>query len=735
MQKDWDYVKTAAETKADGSLAPLEKNAGFSHDEELLRVIEAAAFKYLIDGEQETGRKAVNMIKNYMATAVFDESSKDYWQSNAAGAVMSVAAEIYDWCYYILSEAEKKDMIKEIKRLARCQEHGYPPEHVTDFNGHVVEQQIFRDILSAGIAVYDEDPEFYDIAAAHILDQLIPARNFAFRAGMHYQGDSYGLVRHTWEALCLMIFSRMGYDGLFSPDIGKLAYSWIYFTRPDGQMMRDGDTFMAARAIRPAQWYHGAYWSHPAAYLYCASYFGDEITKGFFNAQYNKYKTGAPGLSPVMYLLYNDPDLKGASHKNMPHARYFGAPQGILLSRTGWTDGYGSNTAMAWLEIGETYFSNHAHLDSGQFQLYYKGALAIDSGIYGRYGDAHDMYYYKRSVAHNCISVMDPDEIFISWGEPRLNDGGQRLPFDGKFLMTMDNMMLDGFDTGKVEGTAFGPCGKSPEFSYISGDLSRAYSKKVEKYKRSFVFLDLKNDGHPAALIVYDRLLNAKDGLQTSWLLHTIEEPDICAETSSVTVRRTEGGYNGKMVLDSFDMNCGALEIRKLGGEGFEFPVRNINIPPYMNGNMPESDDGTPLHCQEPGAWRIEISTEGHPAEQRYLNVMQVMDNNGGPEPLPVLKIASDKFCGVIISDRLVAFPNGYGDISVEFKLEIPGASGSEPVKTLICGLSPGTWLIKSAKNKNICDICAEVSVKEGEGILYASLKPEPGGYLISPAT
>ena len=126
--------------------------------------------------------------------------------------------------------------------------------------------------------------------------------------------------------------------------------------------------------------------------------------------------------SPIMFLVLNDPDLEARSIYELPLSRYFGSPIGLSIARTGWEDGVQSPAVVAEMKVGEWYFANHHHLDAGHFQLYYKGILASDSGIYeGRtrgsgeegdtdYGTKHDGGYHKRTIAHNTITVYDPDE-------------------------------------------------------------------------------------------------------------------------------------------------------------------------------------------------------------------------------------------------------------------------------------------------------------------------------------
>ena len=93
-------------------------------------------------------------------------------------------------------------------------------------------------------------------------------------------------------------------------------------------------------------------------------------------------------------FLWRDLDLQPKPIDTLPLTRYFGSPFGWMVARTGWDD----QSVIAQMNINEYNFSNHQHADAGAFQIYYRGPLAIDSGVYsgssGRYGSLHCRNYY-----------------------------------------------------------------------------------------------------------------------------------------------------------------------------------------------------------------------------------------------------------------------------------------------------------------------------------------------------
>ena len=180
---------------------------------------------------------------------------------------------------------------------------------------------------------------------------------------------------------------------------------------------------------------------------------------------------------------------------------YFPSPQGAMIARTGWEDGLDSPSAVAFMNLEEYNFTNHDHVDAGHFQIYYKGILANDSGSYNSYGSAHDRGYYKRSVAHNTMAVRNPDKPVTFQGYSTY-DGGQRSPMDGADA-GMGMINSDEHRFSEILGHEIGPDEKEPDYSFLSGNLTNAYFKEtVENYERSFMFYNLKDEEHPAVMVV-----------------------------------------------------------------------------------------------------------------------------------------------------------------------------------------------------------------------------------------
>ncbi|MCU0983085.1 MAG: heparinase II/III family protein [Pirellulaceae bacterium] len=338
---------------------------------------------------------------------------------------------------------------------------------------------------------------------------------------------------------------------------------------------------------------------------------------------------------------------------------------------------------------------------AGAFQIYYQGALAIDSGSYsgssGQYGSPHCQNYYWRTIAHNSLLIYDPQEDFGKRGYG--NDGGQRLAGGRSEVRTLD-ALLDpgkGYRTGRVLAHGFGPDPQTPEFTVLTGDLTDAYSKKVQDATRSFVFLNLHDGKVPAALIVFDRVVSADSKFRKYWLLHTQEEPRI--DGASVIVDCTQHDQRGRLTLDVLLPAIANRQLTSVGGPGKEYWVFDAN---YANDIEPRQLERSSL---EPGAWRIELSPRAASCDDSFLTVMQVTDR-AAPGRLPVRLVELRDRVGSYIERpdgaRLVLFRRDGQRSSRPVTIDVPGPGQTG---VLVTDLTPGAWRARRANESNSHEI------------------------------
>lgn len=695
-EKAWKVLDDWAALYID---AKLPENAGGNYSENLHMRIQAKALKYVMDDSNKAlADETIQLAKDYLSTVTFSNGGDVTRQK---GAVVTMGAIVYDWCYDRMTDQDKAYFIQRFKELASSMEVGWPPSNLSSVASHAGEAEIFRDLLSAGIACYDEEPEIYDLAAGRFFSEMVPARKVYYDAGAHPEGSSYGQYRFQWEAHAAFIFEKMGVHNVFGENMPKIVYNWIYTKRPDGFNLRAGDepTFSAAS-------YHYYMGTGGTGAMITGSLYRDPYVREAFLKNYalDNYTS-----NPFWTVLFDDPSVGAKSPEDLPLTYFSSWPLTSMTARTGWQEGIDSPVAIANISMNAINTGDHMHRDAGAFQIYYKGALAIDSGEYqgsnGGYGMPHDKNYNKRSIAHNVITVYDPDEVDTVPGG--VNDGGQRFPKSGGgFMRTLDELMAPEAILTEELAHSSGPNEQTPEYSYLKGDLTKAYTDKVTDAKRSFVFLNLDNADYPAAVIVFDKVDAKNSEFKKSWLLHSIEEPDV--DGNITTIARTEYGFNGKLINETLLPESSNLTIEKIGGEGKEAWVNGENLPnpPVANGS-------------EQGQWRIEVSPKKAAQSDLFLNTMVVTDADGSAQPIEIEKVDTGNYVGAAVLDRVVLFAKDAQPGNQEITV-----SCDNETAFLISDVQPGVWQISG----NGSTAYAEAK----DNCLY--FRAQPGEYRIAPA-
>ncbi len=717
MEAAWWRMKNDLTLRPSDSPIPPYDCATYSHR------IQAKALHYALDPTLvRWGQRAISMMSEYLDVcgyALDAEGNQVQLDSRALGEMIMLSALVYDWCNKEMTAADKQRFILRFIERASLMETDFPHYKSGVIVGHEAENLFLRDHLSAAIAFHDCAPRIYEIVAAKLFRDYVPVRNQLFQSGGLYQGTSYGPGRLVSDLFAASIYQRMLGEDLFTAPLSRQLYQAIAMRRPDGQLMRDGDTYESEYTLV------GMYWFQPMPYLLAASYYGDGALKREYVLQTTDLKAFFPQkgneqpkrpFDDLWLILFNDlalePDISGPAGQL---TTFYDAPAGYMVARTGWLApaehiNFDSNAVVATMKVGHTNFGNHQHLDAGHFQLYYKGGLAISSGIYtgktdgklAAYDSPHYNNYYKRTIAHNAVLVEQADETFKGY----VNDGGQRFPLDTpRTFADLDSadLRIGGairHSTGPA--TAAGGQPQAPDYSYLKGNLHDAYSAKVTNYQREFVFLNLKRPDVPAALIVFDRIQAAQASNRKAWLLHSMTEPEVDCKGKTITIRRTGNGYNGKLVNKTLLPE--AVDCKAVAGfavQGTTFPI----APTYEDRNS-----------EEAGTWRVEVSPQGRVSQDRMLNVMQVMDATSSAQvPVQLLAAGSDResFVGLQVENHIVFFGRDHGDIAADASFSVPGADADRSV--LITDLAPGTWEVtKSGALQPTSHL-----VKDEEGVIY----------------
>lgn len=675
IKKTLETMKKLGKDRTPEEEAKAPAKNGFRYYAEMRGVTtrtQLQALDYLLYGDKKQARKAITAMLDTLQNTNYGTKGD---LSRASGSMLMCGAMVYDWCYDQMKDSEKKAYIESFVRIAKTMECGYPPHNREPIAGHSSEWMILRDILSAGIAIYDEYPDMYNYVIKMLYKDYLPVRNYIYAGHNYHQGTSYANVRFSNDLFSQWILSRMGTGGLYDASQQFVLYDFIYRRRPDGQVLPAGDTNPNRRS--PASY------GLPAMLAY--SFYKD----GYLAYEYNR-KPKIDNHCLIFDVLWRDLTVEPKSPDDLPLTRYSGTPFGWMIARTGWD----ANSVIAEMKINEQFVGNHQHLDGGSFQLYYKGPLAIDAGAYqgssGGYNSPHNKNFFKRTIAHNSLLVYNPDEKFAAWNyggsdktEFAGNDGGQRMPGDRwETCRSFKDLLSKAYTTGRALAHGMGKDTHAPDYSYLKGDITQAYSNKVKEAKRSFVFLNLQSAQVPAALIVFDKVVSSNPDFKKFWLLHCIEEPTI--EGNRFIVKRTKNNDSGMLQNQVLLPDASNARIEKVGGPGKEFWVFGTNYP---NDAMP----GRPDDANERGAWRVEVSPATPATENYFLNVMQVADNTC-PQMNEVKRIDAKRIVGVQIADRVVTFSKDSEPISGKFDMTV---NGNQTFRFVLTDLVSGTWQVK----------------------------------------
>lgn len=632
----------------------------------------ANAFSYLVTGNRAQAREAIEAALEQSA----DHSSHDL--ANAYRVWPEAVA--YDWCRDRVSAAAGRRLLANVQ--VQLEMAGGPSlETQTLHMGHLV-NHLADAHLPAGIAFHEEAPGIY-ARALGVARSQIAAKNLFYRHGLSSQGNSYGVTHFNGDIrLLAMLRAATGEDLLqrfpFYRDVG---YYWIYTRRPDGQLLRNGDDYLDASRS-------GSYWS-PAWLAEALAWAADAYRDPYLLGEYLKVRNLGQPWTAILDILRRDPTLEPKGPQDLPPVRYLDGPAGTLLWRSGW----GPDDAVGLFKVGPLYVKNHEHLDRLSFQVYCRGALAIDSGLYeGRdsgYGSAHWIQYFQRTIAHNSLLIRDPAEVVLYRGQPVAADGGQRYPGQGHDPVSLDDLTDPMWRIARVLGCESD--GEAGCWTVVTGDATQAYGAKAESVRRTFALLAGfgAQAGVPAAaLVVHDRVVSRQPELEKVWLLHSLEEPSPFA--GGFTVARSGPGCGGVLVAHTLLPRSPRLEVT--GGPGRQFEVNGVDHPTAKGGDA------------EGGAWRVEVTAAGGGASVEFLHVLLVYPAQPGAMAR-VDAIDAGAAVGVELLDRTVVLaPPGQTLPAMEYS-----SRGIGERQHLLWGLPAGTT--------------AEVTM-DGQGVVRRAVGP-----------
>ena len=670
-------------------------------NEEIRYKIEALAFSYLIDtaNEKQAGIDAVDHIQKYLHSITLVQG---YHPNAQAYEAVFTAALVYDWCYYLMNNNTKSVMITLMKNTSCLAEYCIfkktPQQYLSGHYGEYA-PTVF---LAMGLAIYDEQKDVLEFAYKEQVENFAPSRNPWYEASTHHQGSQYIHVRYGNELLQAFLLDKVGLSP-YSNKITAATYRDIYAQIPqekDMDGMPEGDCHNNITMGNE--------------YLEFIPLAASMSKDGFLQTYAQLYLNKLKLLSTRAFIFY-DPYIKATSFDSLVLSKFFPSPSGIMIARTKWDinkKGNPSNAMVVLMNMKEYQAKNHTHLDIGHFGIYYKGHLALDAGIYqgkdpnNEWGKLNYVNYYSRSVAHNTLLILDPKEPTPYEGSNSRaisRDGGQ-FTYKNRAWDSLQEMMSAG-KSAQILANEISK-GTAPDYSYLKGDMTAAYNvpKNVAEYpskaaivKRSFVFLNLKNDDVPGALIVLDKVVSTNANFKKTWLLHSQNEPMIT--DSIINFESTEYGRNGRLQNNVLLPEYHNLQIEKIGGVGKEYWVDGKNW-----GSVTQEDAGQ---------WRIEVSPKDTALSNNFLNVIQATDAQPSKQVFIVKKSFATKgnFIAISIADRIVAQQLNLDKTDNEIAFSI--GEKSKNYKVLITDLKAGEWIATTNFGKQT------IRVTEANGTAY----------------
>lgn len=557
--------------------------------------------------------------------------------------------------------------------------------------GHLYEQKILKENLEFAIAVYDEFPDLYNYVAGFLADEVIPVVNMHLNEGsMHNQGDDYGDTRLTYSLWSAIIFNKLGIYNVFSEKLQDSSYMNIVRRRFDtGQIMRSGDKWGGTLTS----------FNTSTTNFLAYNLFKDPYIKKAYELSPDKddyrYNANNSLIQAVLLLILDEPEVVSKPLEELPLYTYMGDEMGVMASRTSW----GSDAMIVTMGVPEHYYSGHQHLDAGNFEIFYKSPLAIDSGYYSNMGKPYRYNYTRTTTAHNAMLIYDPSEAMP---EARLaNDGGQIETSYGKLFTSLEDYH-DSTEVGEVLAK-----GTGETYTYLKGDITGAYSQnKLNEYTRSFMFLDFKEEGTPGALIVLDKV-NAKDAsFKKTWLLHTKNEPEYIdgAVTSEETINCTCKSSCTHSAVKSYSNNTTKVKainsttVNKVERTSY---IQNETLLPKnpvvskLKGNWNGTlyfPEGETESDKEANGWRIEVNPSEENEVDYFLNVVSVGDE--GAVTYDSTLYECDNYLGVKINNFVSFMSKESERTDKEFEISFEDDT-DKAFNVIVSDLEGGLWFVK----------------------------------------
>ena len=696
----WDLADTRSLT---GIFTEKTHSTGetYRYDETTIAQIEAKAFAYLLTDKPVYGYEAIYAIKNAMMSYKYIKAlHMDVY--HGPSYLMIIAAEVYDWCYDLLSENDKTQIINGMYKylmegsqftnedfvleenypksteypngVKYGMEMRYPPYGMNGVSGHGTGPQFLRDYMTVAVAFADERPDWWDCIGGRYYQEYLPVANYFMQNGWVSQGTTtygdYKLYCYLWTAWLLQTATG---ENPYVDGAKDTAYFMLSQVMPNGYCYETGDGGRNGR---------GSSISYQWMFLQAALYNDTTILANakYYTKDYKNYD--ASGFStmtrPMQLILVSNCDAAKENRLDgLELINYFSHPAGQMTIRESWRE----DCAGTFMKIGEMTMANHDNMDSGTFQIYYKGLLACSSGSYSKYGSPAHKYYLQATIGSNGLLIYNPNLASTDGG---WYSGGQTLRGEAG---TISNWLDSGkYDMGTVTGYAMGyKSDGTAKYGYIAGDITPAYNDKTVDYVgRSMLTVYTENEKFPMVFFVFDNATSDSANYKKTFLLHTVKEPEINTDNLTATVIAGDG----KLVLTNV---TAGEKIVKIGGSGYAYWIGNENDFDGTEASGKNCTDDYATSDKADTIWgRIEVIAEKEKTTN-MLNVMYVTDKET-TDTLTPKKVEGDGIVGAVIDKVCAIFSTEEARTTESFSFT---AEGSGTIEYYIGGLYAGKWKVE----------------------------------------
>ncbi|RUM65658.1 MAG: hypothetical protein DSZ06_04670 [Sulfurospirillum sp.] len=595
--------------------------------------------------------------------AVDELSKEDSALNDLVRPKIARLAEIYDWFYDDLSSSQKETIRAALKRnieIFLSLDQAKDPNFIQSHSrwGHGV-------VADALLAMYGDFDLFFTKSYAdsklrqirELFRNYEKTEKFIASDGGWHLGWMYGYYYGDYT-FNYMVWSSATSETMLEDWMGDLSYWYIYGLRANHTFGNMGDYAVNDNGMNLGEY----------AVLYQARYKNDPYTK-LYLSQLRDTDFNFENHNYFIRFLLSDKNTqdqsKNINFNDLPHSRYF-KQTGVVIARDGWD----YNSTMLTFKSSPFYSAGHHHRDENSFTIDYKTTLAVDSGFYDATDTPHYKNYYTRTIAHNAITVYNPNQqyyYFVHYNK-EIPKEQKKIPNDGGQIYKehdpIDFKEVEKF--GKLDGVTkylFKP----DSYTYMQADATKAYdSNSVSLEKRDILFLQDKRYKHPVT-IVYDRVESTDPSFQKRYLLHTqsdqkpLIDGDKFISISKVYQKNDDESYSYKesVKLTNFTLYPQNATLKVLGNidryskEAYPYyDGMDVNTTPTNTGIVKASKKNPQ---DKTGNWRLELEVPTGKSYDQILNVICVNDKD--QTPLEAKLISGNETIGTKVGDSIVLFP------------------------------------------------------------------------------